>query len=140
MSYADITPPSKNPSAIVTENPNNGHVAKKVKHRNASSTSSETRLLQTGVAFEECRELTYEEIWDDSALIEAWNAATEEYEAFNGPDKSWKSEPVHKVPLYAQRLTNGHNMLTLTQMVQHPCIQNEKVRFPGNCVSNFCLC
>jgi hypothetical protein len=30
---------------------------------------------------EESRELTYEEIWDDSALINAWNAATEEYEA-----------------------------------------------------------
>jgi hypothetical protein len=29
---------------------------------------------------EESRELTQEEIWDDSALIEAWNAATEEYE------------------------------------------------------------
>jgi hypothetical protein len=29
---------------------------------------------------EESRELTYEEIWDDSALINAWNAATEEYE------------------------------------------------------------
>lgn len=27
------------------------------------------------------RELTYEEIWDDSALVDAWNAATEEYEA-----------------------------------------------------------
>ena len=32
---------------------------------------------------EESRELTYEEIWDDSALIDAWNAATEEYEACN---------------------------------------------------------
>jgi hypothetical protein len=31
---------------------------------------------------EESRELTYEEIWDDSALINAWNAATEEYEVF----------------------------------------------------------
>jgi hypothetical protein len=29
---------------------------------------------------EESRELTYEEIWDDSALIDAWNAAAEEYE------------------------------------------------------------
>jgi len=46
------------------------------------------------------RELTHEEIWDDSALIEAWNAATEEYEAFNGPDKGWKSDPIHKAPLW----------------------------------------
>ena len=45
------------------------------------------------------RELTYDEIWDDSALIDAWNAATEEYEAYNGPEKGWKEEPVHKSPL-----------------------------------------
>ena len=30
---------------------------------------------------EESRELTHEEIWDDSALIDAWNSATIEYEA-----------------------------------------------------------
>jgi hypothetical protein len=29
---------------------------------------------------EESRELTREEIWDDSALIEAWDSATAEYE------------------------------------------------------------
>ena len=45
------------------------------------------------------RELTHEEIWDDSALVEAWNAATEEYEAYHGPDKGWKKEPLHKSPL-----------------------------------------
>jgi hypothetical protein len=31
-------------------------------------------------SFEESRELTHDEIWDDSALIDAWDAATEEYE------------------------------------------------------------
>lgn len=31
-------------------------------------------------AADESRELTYEEIWDDSALIDAWEAANEEYE------------------------------------------------------------
>lgn len=45
------------------------------------------------------RELTHEEIWDDSALVEAWNAAMEEYDAYHGPDKGWKKEPVHKSPL-----------------------------------------
>ena len=30
---------------------------------------------------EESRELTHDEIWDDSALIDVWNAATAEYEA-----------------------------------------------------------
>ncbi|KAG6919456.1 hypothetical protein DXG01_005715 [Tephrocybe rancida] len=51
-------------------------------------------------AEEESRDLTQDEIWDDSALINAWNAATEEYEAFNGPDKGWKNEPVHNSPLW----------------------------------------
>ncbi|KAF9443621.1 hypothetical protein P691DRAFT_764119 [Macrolepiota fuliginosa MF-IS2] len=49
---------------------------------------------------EESRELTHEEIWDDSALINAWDAAMEEYDAFHGPDKGWKKEPVHKSPLW----------------------------------------
>ena len=72
---------------------------------------------------EESRELTHEEIWDDSALIDAWNSAAAEYEvranvsargassltssiawfqqAFHGPGKKWKAEPVKKSPLYA---------------------------------------
>ncbi|RDB29369.1 hypothetical protein Hypma_014988 [Hypsizygus marmoreus] len=49
---------------------------------------------------DESRELTHDEIWDDSALIDAWNAATEEYEAYNGPDKGWKNGPAHKSPLW----------------------------------------
>ena len=48
---------------------------------------------------EESRELTHEEIWDDSALVNAWEAAMEEYEAYHGPDKGWKREPVNKSPL-----------------------------------------
>ncbi|KAI0762427.1 hypothetical protein C8Q74DRAFT_1290204 [Fomes fomentarius] len=49
---------------------------------------------------EESRELTYEEIWDDSALIHAWNSAAAEYEAYHGPGKKWKEEPVEKSPLW----------------------------------------
>ncbi|OJA08890.1 hypothetical protein AZE42_07838 [Rhizopogon vesiculosus] len=51
---------------------------------------------------EESRELTHEEIWDDSALIDAWNSATAEYEAFHGKSQNWKSEskPVKKSPLW----------------------------------------
>ncbi|KAG8684576.1 hypothetical protein FRC08_013623 [Ceratobasidium sp. 394] len=45
-------------------------------------------------------ELTQEELWDDSALIEAWDAAVEEYESLNGPGKAWKEEPVHKSALW----------------------------------------
>ena len=48
---------------------------------------------------EESRELTHEEIWDDSALVDAWEAATEEYEACHGSEKAWKTEPVNKAPL-----------------------------------------
>ena len=35
---------------------------------------------------EESRELTHDEIWDDSALIDAWNSATAEYEVCSLPD------------------------------------------------------
>jgi hypothetical protein len=67
------------------------------------------------------RELTYDEIWDDSALIDAWESATAEYEvrathidillscycysdwcyrkAYHGKDEDWKKEPVKKSPL-----------------------------------------
>ncbi|KII86513.1 hypothetical protein PLICRDRAFT_165108 [Plicaturopsis crispa FD-325 SS-3] len=55
---------------------------------------------EDGEEEDESRELTQQEIWDDSALIEAWNAATEEYEAYNGPDKGWKNGPVNKSPLW----------------------------------------
>jgi hypothetical protein len=48
---------------------------------------------------EESRELTHEEIWDDSALVNAWEAATEEYEACHGSEKAWKTQAVNKAPL-----------------------------------------
>jgi hypothetical protein len=48
---------------------------------------------------EESRELTHEEIWDDSALLNAWEAATDEYEAYHGSQKAWKTETVNKAPL-----------------------------------------
>ncbi|KAL5535064.1 hypothetical protein ACEPAF_3157 [Sanghuangporus sanghuang] len=48
----------------------------------------------------ESRELTHEEVWDDSALIAAWNAANEEYEAIHGKNKRWKRDRVHKSPLW----------------------------------------
>lgn len=45
-------------------------------------------------------ELTQEELWDDSALIAAWDAAVEEYQSLHGPEKKWKEEPVHKSALW----------------------------------------
>ena len=66
----------------------------------------------------ESRELTQDEIWDDSALIAAWESATAEYEvcrleiiivllyseercdkAYHGKGKDWKKETVKKSPL-----------------------------------------
>ncbi|KAI9448397.1 ribosome 60S biogenesis N-terminal-domain-containing protein [Lactarius indigo] len=49
---------------------------------------------------EESRELTHDEIWDDSALIAAWESATAEYEAYHGKGKEWKQEPVKRSPLW----------------------------------------
>jgi hypothetical protein len=39
---------------------------------------------EDGEIGEESRELTHDEIWDDSALIDAWNSATAEYEVRSG--------------------------------------------------------
>lgn len=60
----------------------------------------------------ENRELTHEEIWDDSALIEAWDAAMDEYkvcqnlmsdthpphtlQAFHESENKWKTEPISR--------------------------------------------
>lgn len=84
VSYDDITPPF-DASRQKSQPP-----AKKRKrhHKKAQPT--------------EGRELTHDEMWDDSALIDAWDAAMEEYEAFHGPDKGWQKEPVHKSPLSVQ--------------------------------------
>jgi hypothetical protein len=48
---------------------------------------------------EESRELTHEEIWDDSALVYAWESAMEEYQSYHGGEDAWKKEPVKKSPL-----------------------------------------
>lgn len=48
---------------------------------------------------EESRDLTHEEIWDDSALVNAWESAMEEYKAYHGGADAWKREPVKKSPL-----------------------------------------
>ncbi|KAF7986142.1 hypothetical protein HWV62_38506 [Athelia sp. TMB] len=66
----------------------------------AASRSSAPARVEEAEEDEESRELTHDEIWDDSALIDAWNAASEEYEAYHGPDKGWKKEPTHKSPLW----------------------------------------
>ena len=77
---------------------------------------------------EESRELTHEETWDDSALIEAWYSAEAEYEvcstilashyaetsykAYHGKSKGWKKDPVKKSPLYVSSVgcASFHNL------------------------------
>jgi len=52
--------------------------------------------LRNQTADVDSRELMHEEIWDDSALIEAWDAAMDEYKAFHGSENGWKAEPISK--------------------------------------------
>ncbi|KAJ7139376.1 hypothetical protein C8R44DRAFT_827956 [Mycena epipterygia] len=116
ISYDDITLPyePEPPRAAPAHSPSNASQSKKRKWSNQkggqqhANKSTPAPIASVPVQDEEDEEaenaesryLSSEEIWDDSALIDAWNAATEEYEAFNGPDKGWKNEPVHKSPLW----------------------------------------
>ncbi|TFK47925.1 hypothetical protein OE88DRAFT_1664885 [Heliocybe sulcata] len=84
-----------------------GASTKNVQHWDDPGTSSQAMNYNDDCnAYEESRELTHEEIWDDRALIDAWNAASEEYEALHGPDKGWKKQPLHKSPLWYNTPTN----------------------------------
>ncbi|KIJ59809.1 hypothetical protein HYDPIDRAFT_32797 [Hydnomerulius pinastri MD-312] len=55
----------------------------------------------------ESRELSHQEIWDDSALIDAWNSAEAEYEAYHGKSKDWKADPVKRSPLWYNKPYTG---------------------------------
>ncbi|KAJ7743814.1 hypothetical protein B0H16DRAFT_1560691 [Mycena metata] len=114
ISYDDITLPysPEPPQAGPAHSPSTSGQSKKRKWSNQKSGGNKNNnkapngpATKEAVAVDEdedadSRYLTAEEIWDDSALIDAWDAATEEYEALNGPDKGWKKEPVHKSPLW----------------------------------------
>ncbi|KAK0432749.1 uncharacterized protein EV420DRAFT_1603805 [Desarmillaria tabescens] len=52
------------------------------------------------VAFEHSRELTHAEIWNDSVLIDAWEAVHEEYAAYHGGDTALKTNPTKRSPLW----------------------------------------
>ena len=94
ISYDDITLPYQAQSSSSRPPPN-----KKRKRSNQQSKQPSTSNEPDTTADVNGQELTHEDIWDDSALIAAWEAATEEYEVYNGPEKGWKTEPVHKSPL-----------------------------------------
>ncbi|KAG8962437.1 hypothetical protein FRC03_004244 [Tulasnella sp. 419] len=67
-----------------------------------SVVSSKAVIVETRTIVPEVEEevLTHDQIWDDSALVEAWDAAMEEYRMIHGPDKDWKTEPVYKNSLW----------------------------------------
>ncbi|TFK28340.1 hypothetical protein FA15DRAFT_665300 [Coprinopsis marcescibilis] len=110
VSYADITQPYENqshqsPPPKKRKKPNPRNKSNNTNRKSnitdtphpSSTAASSNRGKNTA---EESRELTHEEIWDDSALVDAWNAATEEYEAYHGPGKDWKQEPANKSALW----------------------------------------
>ncbi|KAF9493892.1 hypothetical protein BDN71DRAFT_1449521 [Pleurotus eryngii] len=126
VSYDDISlpyqPPDESPQTTTNSSPLPRR-PKKRKNNNSHNNSNQHARVQNGGVYDqraaprpdpavqvdeqedydgelESRDLTHDEIWDDSALIEAWNAAAEEYETYHGPEKDWKKEPVHKSPLW----------------------------------------
>lgn len=76
-----------------SEGSRTAHISKKRKIRNTKTKSQVANIASKSNQLESqqstmvasrdktnSRELSHAEIWDDSALREAWNAATEEYE------------------------------------------------------------
>lgn len=81
----------------ISGNGSSGSVSTQIQDEREASMAEE--VLVDPDDYEEGRELTHEEIWDDSALVNAWEAATQEYEAYHGSEKAWKTETVNKAPL-----------------------------------------
>jgi hypothetical protein len=87
VSYSDIATdvPQHNKSSPTQQRQkwNKGHSrqpdASKASPNGAASSRKRKHGENEGCEWES-RELTHEEIWDDSALINAWDAAMEEYE------------------------------------------------------------
>jgi hypothetical protein len=88
--YDDITPPYQ---------PTKPQHKKRKRNQQKAVPEEPFTDPNDGEEEEESRELTHEEIWDDSALVNAWEAATEEYEAYHGSKKAWKTETIKKAPL-----------------------------------------
>ncbi|KAF7340263.1 hypothetical protein MVEN_01945200 [Mycena venus] len=107
ISYDDITAPYVQPDPQPSSNsPSGPSQSKKRKwsnHKSGQSRANKNKNTANGNGKQveeeagddeedaDSRYLTQEEIWDDSALIDAWDAAMEE---------GWKNEPVHKSPLW----------------------------------------
>ncbi|EJT98936.1 hypothetical protein DACRYDRAFT_118243 [Dacryopinax primogenitus] len=115
VSYADISPSIPDEAASITDPASNARPAKRPRISDPPIPSSSTPLNFTGKAlngqpkkkqkkdpksWQTSRTLTHEEIWDDSALINAWDAAMEEYRAINGEDKGWMEDPAKQSALW----------------------------------------
>ncbi|KZW02141.1 hypothetical protein EXIGLDRAFT_760354 [Exidia glandulosa HHB12029] len=106
VSYSDIADPQP-PEPIAAQSTSSAAAQPPPAKRRRKSKGGKNNNAYAQGDFgppEQSRDLAHEEIWDDSALIDAWNAATEEYEVLNGPDKKWKHEPVHKSALWYNSL------------------------------------
>ncbi|KAF8845542.1 hypothetical protein BDN67DRAFT_1007381 [Paxillus ammoniavirescens] len=77
---------------------------------------------------EESRELTHQEIWDDSALIDAWNSAEAEYKAYHGNSKEWKTDLVKPSPLWYNKPYTGPT----TQVPTSPTTSKPKTTHPSH--------
>ncbi|KAF4572444.1 SMN family protein [Pleurotus pulmonarius] len=109
QSTKNLSPPPRRPKKRKNNNNNNNSTQHARAQNGGAHNQQAAPRPNTAVQVDEqedyeaegeSRDLTHDEIWDDSALIEAWNAAAEEYEAYHGPEKDWKKEPVHKSPLW----------------------------------------
>ncbi|KZO99721.1 hypothetical protein CALVIDRAFT_534147 [Calocera viscosa TUFC12733] len=86
---ARTTPPPAVPPASFTGRALNG-----------SSPSQPKKQKRDPKSWQTSRSLTHDEIWDDSALVNAWDAAMEEYRAVNGDEKGWMYEPTDRSALW----------------------------------------
>ncbi|PBK89197.1 hypothetical protein ARMGADRAFT_1033289 [Armillaria gallica] len=84
VSYDDIVPDPR--SSLTNDSPS---PSKKLKTDGNAT-----------VAFELSRELTHAEIWNDSVLIDVWEAVHEEYAAYHGGDTALKTNPTKRSPLW----------------------------------------
>lgn len=81
VSYDDISQPYEHPTRAQAESQDEPSAKKRKRNtrKRPKNEQSSSRATQNG-DYHTSRDLTHQEIWDDSALVEAWEAATEEYE------------------------------------------------------------
>jgi len=134
VSYDDLALPYDDASAAQAHAESSATAAqpamKKQKIEPKASTSIAAALAEEEESSDSdedmSRALSHNEIWDDSAFIDAWESATAEYEvrsthlvlrlhihcasfskSYHGKGKSWKSETVTKSPLYVILLSTS---------------------------------